>query len=151
MDRVTGAAVGYVVYLRKTVAPVDLAPFYSHPPGTRPWWQLVAAVGLLAAVSAAAVRLRHPAPYLLVGWFWYLGTLVPVIGLVQVGDQAYADRYTYIPHIGLAVAVVWGVADLLSRAREGRRWGIGLAAAFVIAGGLATREQIGHWTDKVSL
>ena len=150
-ERVTGAGVGYAVYLRKTVAPTDLAIFYPHPRTGRPWWQAAGAVALLAAITAGAVRLRRRAPYLLVGWFWFLGTLVPVIGLVQVGDQAYADRYTYIPHIGLFVACVWGVAELLACVRNGAHWAVGLAVVAVVGGVLGTRAQLDHWRDGLAL
>jgi Flp pilus assembly protein TadD len=150
-ERVSGAGVAYVAYLRKTLLPTDLAIFYPYPPAPRPWWHLAGAVCLLAAITAAAVRLRQRAPYLLVGWLWYLGTLVPVIGLIQVGNQAYADRYTYVPHIGLVTAAVWGVADLLSRAAVVPRWRFGLAAAAVAGCALTTRAQIAHWADPRAL
>ncbi len=150
-ERVTGATVGYVVYLRKTVAPVDLAIFYPHPRSGRPWWQLAGAVGVMGAITVGAIRLRRSAPYLLVGWFWYLGTLVPMIGIIQVGDQAYADRYTYIPQIGILLAGVWGAAELLSRVRNGSQWAVGLAVVAVFGATLATRAQLDHWRDGLAL
>ena len=106
--RIENAVIAYGMYLWKTIWPAELGVLYPYPkePYRLPL-VLAVAVGLLA-ISAVAWWLRRERPYLLVGWLWYLGTLVPVIGLVQVGDQAYADRYTYIPHIGLFIAVVVG-------------------------------------------
>src|SRR5207302_79004 len=101
--------------------------------------------------TAAAVRLRRSAPYLLVGWLWFAGTLVPVIGLVQVGPQAYADRYTYLPHVGLFLAAVWGIADLAARARV-PRW-VPAAAVVAAAAGcfVGTRYQLRFWADTWAL
>ncbi len=107
LARVTNAAVSYVAYLRQMVWPSGLAVLYPHPQDGLPLWQALAACGLLAAISAIAFFLRRHRPYLLVGWLWYLGMLVPVIGLVQSGEQARADRFTYLPQIGLAIAIVW--------------------------------------------
>jgi Flp pilus assembly protein TadD len=145
--RLGNAAVSYVVYLWKTVWPAGLAAFYPHP-GELPAWQTGGAALLLAALTALGVALRRRAPYLLAGWLWYLGTLVPVIGLVQVGTQAYADRYTYFPQVGLLLAACWGAADLAAgRAR------VALAAGVVAAAVLAalTREQVGVWHDSSAL
>ena len=112
--RIANALVSYVVYVAKMIWPTRLAIFYPLPPAI-PAWQPIAALLLLAGVSVAAIRLARRYPYLLVGWFWYVGTLVPVIGLIQVGRQALADRYTYVPFIGLFIIVAWGVPDLLAR------------------------------------
>ncbi|MGA2034363.1 MAG: tetratricopeptide repeat protein, partial [Thermoguttaceae bacterium] len=107
--RIGNALVSYVTYLGQSLYPVGLALYYPHPQdnGNLPLWQVVAAAVLLAAISAAVFVVRRNYPYLLVGWLWYLGMLVPVIGLVQVGDQAHADRYTYLPHVGLAIMLAW--------------------------------------------
>jgi len=110
--RAANATVAYAVYLRKAVWPADLAIPYPHLRDQLSTWQITAAALVLAMITLAAIGAWRRAPYLAVGWFWYLGTLVPVIGLVQVGDQALADRYTYFPLIGIFIAVVWGVADL---------------------------------------
>jgi tetratricopeptide (TPR) repeat protein len=152
--RVENAAVSYATYLVKTVWPTDLAVYYPHPIyDNRPGGGLTAAKVLasalpLAALTVAAVALRRRSPYVLAGWLWYLGTLVPVIGLVQVGGQAYADRYTYFPHIGLLLAACWGAADLaVGRAR------VALAAGAVAAAALAvtTVHQLAYWKDSVAL
>jgi protein O-mannosyl-transferase len=108
--RVENAAVAYVEYLVKFFWPTALSPIYPHP---KSWafWQVGGAVAVLVLLTATAWRWRHRFPFLLAGWLWFLGTLVPVIGLVQVGSQAFADRYTYIPLIGIMVAVVWLVTE----------------------------------------
>jgi hypothetical protein len=115
--RLANAVASYLKYLGKTVWPVDLAVFYPHPdlryPISNQWplWQIVSVALLLAAVSGLAIVRRKREPWLATGWFWYLGTLVPVIGIVQVGGQAIADRYTYIPLIGIFICFVWGAAE----------------------------------------
>jgi tetratricopeptide (TPR) repeat protein len=146
--RAGNAAVSYVTYLVKTVWPTDLAPFYPHPGASLPHVKVAGAALLLAALTVAAVALRLRAPYLLAGWLWYLGTLVPVIGLVQVGDQAYADRYTYFPQVGLVLATCWGAADL-----AGTRTRAALAAAAAVAAVLAalTWDQEQVWRDSASV
>jgi len=111
-ERVQNAAVSYLLYLTMTVWPSGLAVFYPHPHDTPENWLALAAL-VLIVVSALAWVWRRPRPYLAVGWLWFLGTLVPVIGLVQVGQQAMADRYTYLPLIGVFIAFAWGLADLI--------------------------------------
>jgi tetratricopeptide (TPR) repeat protein len=146
--RAGNAIVSYVVYVSLTVWPVGLAPYYPHPGVGLPAWQPVGAALLLVAVTAVAVALRGRAPYLLAGWLWYVGTLVPVIGLVQVGVQAYADRYTYFPQIGLLLMACWGVADLFAA-----RPRAALAAGAVAAPALAVLawSQAGVWHDSITL
>jgi tetratricopeptide (TPR) repeat protein len=112
-DRLANAAVAYVKYLGKLVWPADMAVVY--PMTEVSTGAALGALALLGAISAAAWTLRKRAPYLLAGWLWYLGTLVPVIGIIQIGAQSMADRYTYFPYIGLFIAVVWGLHDLLPR------------------------------------
>ena len=112
--RLENALVSYVVYIGKMFWPVNLAVFYPHPLHSLALWKVLGAAGLLIAVTAAVIWKGRRYPYLITGWFWYLGTLVPVIGLVQVGVQAMADRYTYIPLIGLFIMIAWGGRDLAS-------------------------------------
>jgi len=112
--------VACVSYLGKMFWPAHLAVLYPLPGHNPPIWQAPAAGLALAVLSLLALRQARRHPYLLVGWLWYLGTLLPVIGLVQVGVQAMADRYTYVPSIGLFIAVVWGMADLAARWRAPR-------------------------------
>jgi len=148
--RVGNAVVSYVRYLEKLVWPADLAAYYPHP-GHWPFLTvLLAGTGLLGVTLLAWVRRRRQ-PYLLTGWLWYLGTLVPVIGLVQVGGQAMADRYTYVPGVGVLVMVVWGAFEL-GRLGRGLALGLGLAGALalILCLGLA-RQQIHYWQNSETL
>jgi len=150
-SRLANAALAYVGYLGKTLWPASLAVFYPHP---RARLALAAAGGaalLLLGVTVMAFRLGKRAPFLVWGWLWYLGTLVPVIGLVQVGDHAMADRYTYIPLIGIFVAIAWGLAALV-RERRALRHAVAVAAlASLAALFLVTRIQSGYWSDSKAL
>jgi hypothetical protein len=148
--RLGNAATTYVVYLRQTAVPTDLTIFYPHGGSALGVATMIGAAVLLLAVSAAAVCFARQLPYLFVGWFWYLGTLVPVIGLVQIGGQAHADRYTYVPLIGVFIALAWGLGDLAERARL--PWPGFVAAALAVGVcGLLARWQIAHWRDGVAL
>src|SRR5205823_6731479 len=104
--RINNALVSYINYLRQMFWPVDLVPFYIHPEWRLATWEIIGAIILLAGITAVMFLLRRKRPFLLVGWFWYVVTLLPVIGIIQVGLQARADRYTYLPQIGLIIAVV---------------------------------------------
>jgi tetratricopeptide (TPR) repeat protein len=151
--RAENAAYSYVWYLAKTVWPSDLAVFYPHPAvvydrsGALAPAAAAGAAALLVASSVAAVALRRRAPYLLAGWLWYLGTLVPVIGLVQVGLQARADRYTYFPQVGILISACWAVGDLRPR----RLWAAAAAAVVAAALALATYWQLQTWSDPLAL
>ena len=114
-ERCANAALAYVSYLGKTFWPSSLAVFYPHPHIGLFTWAACGSALLLAGATVLALRLAKRAPYLPFGWFWYLGTLVPVIGLVQVGEQAMADRYTYMPLIGVFIAIAWGLAELATK------------------------------------
>ena len=149
LPRLSNAALSYVIYLEKSVAPFSLSVLYPHP-GTASAAAIPAAIVLLA-ISAACVVWARSRPYLAVGWFWYLGTLVPVLGLVQVGWQARADRYTYFPSIGLAVAVVWGLSDLWTRFFAAPRVLRAIAVAAVIFFSVLTWREIGYWKDSETL
>jgi tetratricopeptide (TPR) repeat protein len=152
--RVENAAVSYVTYLAKTVWPAGLAIYYPHPrydtrsAGAIPMESVATAVVLFLALTIGAYALRRRAPYLLSGWLWYVGTLVPVIGLVQVGSQAYADRYTYFPQIGALMALSWGVADL---AAGHARLALAAGAAAALGLAAATQQQLTYWRDSVAL
>ncbi len=144
-ERVANAVVACATYVAKTLWPTDLAAVYPHP-HTYPVWQVLGALLLLTAVTAAVVRFAARRAELAVGWFWFVGMLVPVIGLVQVGMQARADRYTYLPSIGLFIALVWLVAGARLR----------LAPAALAAAALAgcvgvTRHQLQFWQNSVTL
>jgi protein O-mannosyl-transferase len=149
--RVANALVSYARYLGKTIWPAKLAVLYPYERFSLDSWQVAGAALLLVAVTAGVVWVRRQRPYLLVGWLWFVGMLVPVIGLVQVGKQSLADRYTYLPHIGLFIAIVWGVADLLVRLPQ-RRWLPAAVAALVLAAcGLGTARQLSYWRDTWTL
>jgi tetratricopeptide (TPR) repeat protein len=148
--RLANALVSYASYVAKTLFPQGLAVFYPYPPDIA-WWKAACSAALIAALTLLALRFRKRCPYALVGWLWYLGTLVPVIGIVQVGTQAMADRYTYVPLIGLFIAAAWGAGDLAGRLPQGRRI---LAAVTAVAfAGLAavTWNQVGCWRNSTTL
>ncbi|HEV3146763.1 MAG TPA: tetratricopeptide repeat protein [Gemmataceae bacterium] len=149
--RFENALVSYVQYLIQTFWPLNLAPFYPHPRTALPGRQAVAAAAALLVISTIAVLYRRRWPYWLVGWLWYLGTMVPVIGLVQVGEQARADRYTYFPLIGIFLIIVWGIADILARRPLLLyvRWL--LAAAAVSIALVLSWRQVRYWHDSEAL
>jgi len=148
--RVSNALISYVRYAVKMVWPTNLAVFYPAPPEWPLAWVAGAAL-FLAGITVLALRLARKAPWFAFGWFWYLGTLVPVIGIVQVGQQAIADRYSYIPLIGLFVVVAWTGAEVGARWPKSRVWlGAGATAALAVCGTL-TWQQAGYWRDSASL
>jgi tetratricopeptide (TPR) repeat protein len=151
--RVENAIVAYVRYIGKTIWPADLLIYYPHPLGSLSMPYVLAALCLLVAVSACAYFFRRRAPYFAVGWCWYLGTLVPVIGIVQVGTQAMADRYTYIPMIGLLIIFSWGIGDLVLRRRERMRSvSVAISACALLAVLAAlTWSRIGVWRNSETL
>lgn len=150
-ERIGNALVSYVAYMTRLIWPAHLAPFYPHPgAGVSVAWASAAGI-LLVALTILALILGRCWPYVPVGWLWYIGTLVPVIGLVQVGDQALADRYTYVPAIGLFVLATWGINDWLT-ARHMARVTFGVVAAVVlVACVVVTSRQLGFWKDDLTL
>jgi tetratricopeptide (TPR) repeat protein len=148
--RIANALVSYVRYAAKMVWPAKLAVFYPAPAQWPQWWVAGAAL-ILVGVSALAVWRARTASYLAVGWFWYLGTLVPVIGIVQVGQQAMADRYSYIPLIGLFIMLVWSAAEIPGRWPATNRWVAAGGAIAIGACAALTWRQAGYWQDSASL
>ena len=149
--RLANGLISYIKYMAKMIWPQQLAVFYPHPGSSWPMWQAAAAGLLLAGISVMVILALRRYPYLAVGWFWYLGTLVPVTGLVQVGGQAMADRYTYVPLIGLFIVVAWGVPDLVSKWRY-RRVVLPLAAAVLISALIvSTWKQLRYWQNSITL
>jgi len=142
--------VSYAAYLGKAVWPVNLAVIYPFP-AQIPAWQITVAAALLAFLSLLAWRMRKFAPYFLIGWLWYLGTLVPVIGLIQVGGQALADRYTYFPLIGVSIALAYGVNDLAARFKISQRVLAAAAAAALLACVGITEHQLRFWQNSRTL
>ena len=151
-ERIGNALVSYVVYLWQMIFPAGLAAHYPVAPDGQPIWLVCLAFVLLAAISALLVAWREECPYLLMGWLWYLGMLLPVIGIVQISsDAAHADRYTYLPEIGLALAVTWAVADL-SALWKNRRMVLG-ALMVAVTGALIVwgHHQTSYWRNDESL
>jgi tetratricopeptide (TPR) repeat protein len=130
--RINNAFASYIAYMWQMVCPVHLALVYPLPKYFLPFWDVAAAIAFLAVVTAVVLSFRKKHPYLFTGWFWYVGMLVPVIGIIQVGVQARADRYTYLPQIGLYLIATWTIADLSMTWRY-RRQILGVAAALVIS------------------
>src|ERR1035437_2719634 len=148
-SRIENALAAYTAYLGKTFWPVNLAIFYPYT--TIPPWEVFGSGLLLIFLSVFCIRRMRFQPYLLVGWFWFLVTLVPVIGLAQVSVQSMADRYLYLPSIGLFIMVAWGMAGLASLSQL---WRTGMtigAAALLLACLLDTRYQLRYWRDSVTL
>jgi protein O-mannosyl-transferase len=149
--RVANALIAYVTYLLQVFWLANLRVLYPHPYAAVSWWQSAAAAIVVLTVSVFALREGRRRPYLLVGWCWYLGTLVPVVGLIQVGLQAHADRYTYLPLVGIFVMLVWGIPDLLQRWRFGRVV-LPLFAALLLAACVGlTALQVRYWKDTRTL
>ncbi len=146
--RLENAIVSYVRYIGKAIWPSRLALLYPH--SSFLGWQVAAAFLLLAAITGMVIAARHRR-YLMVGWLWFLGTLVPMIGLVQVGSQAMADRYAYLPFIGLFIMVCWGVPDWAESRRFSPAWlavpGVGVLLVLTVV----THRQIAYWSDNISL
>lgn len=150
LSRLGNGLIAYASYITKTLYPQGLAVFYPYPPEIAAW-KVLGSAAWIAALTVLAIRFRRQCPYAIVGWLWFLGTLVPVIGFVQVGMQAMADRYTYMPHIGLFIAAVWGLVDLAGRWPRGKET---LAACFGIAVAVLavlTWNQLAHWRNSITL
>jgi protein O-mannosyl-transferase len=151
IERLGNAAVATMVYVRQMVLPIGLSVFYPHPRHSLSITHMAVAVLLLIAISAAAFVLRRKHAYFLTGWCWFLGMLVPVIGIVQVGVQAHADRYTYLPQIGLYILVTWLVADM-SISRQNRGIVLGPVMAFVVLILMwCAWKQTTYWRDSRAL
>ena len=149
--RLGNAAISCLAYAFRMLWPVDLAAFYPHPGEGLVAWQAVGAAVVVASLTAAALACWRRVPWIPVGWLWYLGTLVPVLGIVQVGAQARADRYTYVPLVGLFLLVAWTAGALASGSRS-RRWVVGTASgAALMACATLTWRQIGYWKDTEQL
>jgi Tfp pilus assembly protein PilF len=148
--RLENAIVAYAMYLWKMVWPARLAPLYPHPGDSLAAWQITLSALALLVITGLVLGFRAKR-YLLMGWLWFLGTLVPVIGLVQVGDQAMADRYAYIPLIGIFVMITWAAADFAASRKIEAVWGIISAACILMALAFATHRQLSHWSSSYDL
>jgi tetratricopeptide (TPR) repeat protein len=149
--RLENALYAYAMYLWKAFWPARLAVYYPHPGNALAGWQVAAAALVLLGVSILVWAQRSTRPYLVTGWLWYLGTLVPVIGLVQVGDQAMADRYAYIPLIGIFVMAVWSAADWADKKQIAPRWRIATATIILATLSFLTARQISYWRSEYDL
>jgi tetratricopeptide (TPR) repeat protein len=149
--RIANTFVSYVRYIGKTIWPTRLAVFYPHLRDSLPMWQAVCAALLVVAITAGTIWRARRECWLPVGWLWYLGTLVPVIGLVQVGAQAMADRYTYIPVIGLFIIIAWGLPELTARLPYKNIILRGMGVGVVLAMMVCTWRQVGYWQNSYTL
>jgi tetratricopeptide (TPR) repeat protein len=148
--RLQNALLSYVDYLKQTFWPADFAVIYPYNQSL-PGWQVGVAAGILLVVTAVAILTWRSHRYLAIGWFWYLGTLVPVIGLVQVGLQSRADRYTYIPLVGVFVMIAWGLAELVERWPAMKRPSVFLAAAACVVCMLISWAEVRYWKNSETL
>jgi len=148
--RLENSIVAYAAYLWKMIWPAHLAVLYPHAGDSLPGWQVGLGAVVLLGISALALRYRSQR-YLTTGWLWFLGTLIPVIGLVQVGYQSMADRYTYIPLIGVFVMLVWGVAELADQRKLGLAWRLVPAAVVLLSLSWAARRQLSYWGSGLDL
>jgi len=148
--RLQNAFVSYVAYFGKMIWPDNLAVFYPHP-GLWQRWQVSGAVLILVAITFLVIREAKRFPYLIVGWLWYVGTLVPVIGIVQVGEQTRADRYTYIPLIGLFIMAAWIVPELLKKWRYREKVLIASSVLILACFSMVTWKQVGYWHNSFTL
>jgi protein O-mannosyl-transferase len=149
--RLNNALLSYIEYLRQTFWPARLGVFYPHPNNAVLIWQVTLATTFLLAISATAILLRKKRSYVFTGWFWYVGMLVPVIGIVQIGEQGHADRYTYLPHIGLFLLIVWTAADLATawRLRREYLWLVATATIAILSYGAVV--QTSFWKNSEAL
>jgi len=149
--RLTNAMVSYLEYLEKMIWPRGLSILYPHPVNALPVWQGILCGIALVGITIISIRLIRKAPYFAVGWFWYLGTLLPVIGIVQFGGQAMADRYTYIPLIGIFIIVAWGVPELISKWRYKEKV-LSISVGIIIFTLLITTwRQVSHWKNSITI
>jgi protein O-mannosyl-transferase len=149
-DRFSNAIVSYVKYIAMMFWPANLTFFYPHPV-TIPAVQVIGALLLITTITILVIAVRRRKPYLFTGWFWYLGMLIPVIGIIQVGPHAFADRYTYVPLIGLFIIVVWGGADLAARWQFRRQLLWVMSAVIIIVLTFCAWWQVSYWRNSVTL
>ena len=149
-QRIANAFVSYIAYIYKMIYPVNLSILYPYK-GMPPFLEIAGSVFLIIFISVVSIRTMKSRPYLIVGWLWYLGTLVPVIGFVQVGTQSLADRYTYIPLIGLFLVISWGIAGLFSEWRYKKILLSFSSAIVLIIFFLITRQQVTYWEDGLTI
>lgn len=150
LHRIENSVFAYVKYIGKLLWPRDLAIYYPFPLSI-PLWNVIVSLLFLLMLSVAAIRLARSRPYFTVGWFWFLITLLPVIGLIQVGEQSMADRYSYIPATGVFILLAWGVPSLIHDVRYRQRIAALFFGTAVIASAIATWNQLRYWRDDISM
>ncbi|PKN88595.1 MAG: hypothetical protein CVU51_03840 [Deltaproteobacteria bacterium HGW-Deltaproteobacteria-1] len=148
--RIGNAIVSYVIYIGKMILPVNLAVFYPHP-GNVVLWQVLGSAVMLMAITFVVIWRVKKSPYLATGWLWYVGTLVPVIGIVQAGTQAMADRYTYISLIGLFIMAAWGIPDLLKKWPYRKEILVVSSVMCILCLSVLTWKQVGYWQNSITL
>jgi tetratricopeptide (TPR) repeat protein len=151
LARTGNAVVSYVVYIWQMIWPANLGVFYPYPQNGYSFWKIVIAAAILLAITIAVFALRKSRPYLIVGWLWYLIMLAPVIGLIQINLQAHADRYTYLPQIGLYLMIAWGIADLSANMRYRMQITTAAAVVLILALAFTVRVQASYWRDSETL
>src|SRR4029077_20205667 len=149
--RLSNALFSYAKYLLLTFWPNDLAVYYPSPPAGIPVWQIIGAAFLLIGITVFCVSQRRTRPYLIMGWLWFLGTLAPVVGVVQVGGQIMADRYFYIPSIGLFIALVFALTDITKMRRVAASVSAATAGGILVILAMLTNAQIQRWRDSFTL
>ena len=148
--RLANGLVAYATYLLKMVWPVDLAVFYPHPGTSLSWWTVTLAALFLAGISWS-VWLARGSGYLEVGWLWYLGTLIPVSGLIQAGGHSMADRHAYIPLIGVFIMLIWGITQAAHTLQLKKAWLIAAGICLLLTMTVLTRQQLRHWHNSATL
>jgi len=152
LARFANASLAIATYLRQALFPIDLGVFYPHPGAAYSGAAALAAAGMLVVLTGIALRVARACPAVLVGWLWFLGMLVPVLGLIQVGDQSGADRYMYLPLAGLGIAAAWGVPAAVERLRPGSERILAvLAVLCLVTCSAVTTRQLSHWRNSESL
>ncbi len=151
VHRLSNSIVSYVTYIMKIFWPGNLAIFYPYESGALPLWKIIGALLILSVITAVAIRLRKRYPYFLFGWIWYIGTLIPVIGIFQTGSQSMADRFTYMPIIGVFTMIVWGVASIKKKRIYQRILTSVFAVTFLLLLSVTSWFQISYWRDSITL
>jgi protein O-mannosyl-transferase len=149
--RINNAMISYVKYLKKMLWPEKLAIIYPHPGNTISVWEGVLCGIVLLGITIISIRLVRKAPYFAVGWFWYLGTLVPVIQVVQTGAHSMADRYAYVPLIGMFIIIVWGIPELISNWRHKEKVLFASGGIIILALLATTANQLSHWKNSITI
>jgi tetratricopeptide (TPR) repeat protein len=151
LPRLKNAAVSLLVYLRQMVWPADLAIFYPHPHDQLNRSLVIVSTVLVVAITFLAFFIRRKRPYLFVGWFWFLVLVAPVLGIFQAGLQARADRFTYLPHIGITIALAWTIADVTQQWRHQRAILTSIASVIIVALMACAFKQTTYWRDSISV